>query len=168
MTFYVDNETTFQFPFNVEELSKRVINQVLDTEDCPYEVEVCLLISDNDGIQELNKAHRSIDKATDVLSFPNVDYPEPSNFMLVEALESQANYFNPDTGELILGDIIISYEKVIEQAELYAHSQLREFAFLLAHSMLHLFGYDHMGQEDMALMELKQNTILTQLGISRE
>jgi len=160
MTFYVENETEFKFPFNIEEISTSIIEYILEAEECPYEVEVSLLISDNERIQEINKLHRGIDKATDVLSFPNVDYEEPSDFSLIEDLLAQADYFHPDTGELILGDIMVSYEKVLEQAKSYGHSQLREFSFLLAHSMLHLLGYDHMEQEEMELMERKQEEIL--------
>ncbi len=76
--------------------------------------------------------------------------------------------FDPDSGELILGDIIISVEKVEEQAQEYGHSELREFAFLVAHSMFHLCGYDHMEANEAAVMEQKQEAVLTQLGITRE
>ena len=75
--------------------------------------------------------------------------------------------FNPDTGEAILGDIIISVDKVREQAEEYGHSELREFAFLITHSMLHLFGYDHMEPEEAKVMEDKQRQILDELSITR-
>ena len=74
---------------------------------------------------------------------------------------------NPDTGEILLGDIIISVPKVLEQAKEYGHSPKREFAFLITHSMLHLFGYDHMEPEEAAIMENKQEKILEVLGISR-
>ena len=84
-----------------------------------------------------------------------------------EIEQSPQDYFNPDSGELMLGDIVVSVEKVIEQAEKYGHSQERELAFLVAHSMLHLFGYDHMEAEETALMEAKQREILDQLGITR-
>ena len=76
-------------------------------------------------------------------------------------------YFNPETGELMLGDIVISKEKVIAQAEEYGHSTQREYAFLIAHSMLHLFGYDHMEEDERAVMEQKQKEILEQLQILR-
>ena len=77
-------------------------------------------------------------------------------------------YFEPDTGELILGDIVISSDKVYSQAEEYGHSVKRELGFLVAHSMLHLFGYDHMEDEERVVMETKQKEILERLGITRE
>lgn len=168
MTFYVENEIEETLPFEVEEIATKIIEYILEVEQCPYEVEVNLLIIDNERMKEINKTCRGIDKTTDVLSFPNVDYPEPSDFILVEDIEAQADYFNPDSGELILGDIMISYDKIIEQAQAYGHTLLREFSFLLAHSMLHLLGYDHMEEKEMKLMELKQEEILKQLGITRE
>lgn len=101
-----------------------------------------LILTDNDAIQEINRDYRQIDRPTDVLSFPMIDFEKESDFSHVE--EAVEDYFNPETGELILGDIIVSVEKVIEQAEKYGHSRERELAFLIAHSMLHLCGYDHM------------------------
>ena len=166
MTFYVENETEVTFPFDVEEIVEQVAEAVLDAEECPYETQVNVLLTDNEGIHEFNKEHRGIDRETDVLSFPNVDFETEGDFDIDE--EREADYFDPDTGELILGDIIISVEKVAEQAENYGHSQKREFAFLVAHSMLHLCGYDHMEPEEAAVMEAKQEAALTKLGITRD
>ena len=78
-----------------------------------------------------------------------------------------SEYFNPDSGELVLGDIIISLDKVVEQAEKYGHSSRRELAFLVAHSMMHLFGYDHMESTEAEVMEKKQEDVLQILGITR-
>ena len=166
MTFYVENETDVTFPFNVEEIVEKVALAVLDAEQCPYEVELNVLLTDNEGIHEYNREYRQIDRETDVLSFPNLDFAEPGDFEIDE--DREADYFDPDSGELILGDIIISVEKVAEQAESYGHSLKREFAFLVAHSMLHLSGYDHMEPEEAAVMEAKQEQILRGLGITRE
>ena len=101
---------------------------------------------------------------TDVLSFPMLEYDQPGDFSYAEEDES---CFNPDTGELILGDIMISVPKLKEQAETYGHSDLREYAFLITHSLLHLMGYDHMESEEAKVMEEKQKEILEKLGISR-
>ena len=166
MTFFVENETDVNFPFDVEEIVKLVAEEVMDMEQCPYEAQVNVLLTDNQGIREYNREYRQIDRETDVLSFPNVDFEEPGQFEIDEDME--ADYFDPDTGELILGDIIISVDKVMAQAESYGHSQKREFAFLVAHSMLHLSGYDHMEQEEAAVMEAKQEQVLSKLGITRE
>lgn len=166
MTFYVENETEVTFPFDVEEIVEQVAEAVLDAEECPYETQVNVLLTDNEGIHEFNREHRGIDKETDVLSFPNVDFETEGDFDIDE--DREADYFDPDTGELILGDIIISVDKVMEQAESYGHSTKREFSFLVAHSMLHLCGYDHMEEEEAKVMEAKQEEILTSLGITRD
>ena len=109
-------------------------------------------------IRKINNEYRQIDRATDVLSFPMFEKSE-----LDKKIEN-----NDFLYEDILGDIIISVEKVQEQAKAYGHSEKREFAFLIVHSMLHLFGYDHMTPEDAAIMEPKQREILEAMNISRE
>jgi len=166
MTFYVENETEVAFPFSVEEVVEKVCMAVLDAEKCPYEVQVNVVITDNAGIREMNRQAREIDRETDVLSFPNVDFAEESVFEIDE--DAEADYFDPDTGELMLGDIMISADKVFEQAEEYGHSLRREFAFLVAHSMFHLCGYDHMEEEEAKVMEKKQEAVLQELGITRD
>jgi probable rRNA maturation factor len=165
MTFCVENETDKELPFDIEEVAGKVITQALDYEGCPYEVTVDVLITDNDRIQEMNKEHRGIDRPTDVLSFPNVDYESPADFSKLE--DFAEDYFDMESGELCLGDIVISIDKVFEQAKEYGHSPMREYAFLIAHSMLHLMGYDHMESSEAAVMEEKQEEILTKLGITR-
>lgn len=166
MTFYIENETEEAFSFSVQDTVREVCEAVLEEEKCPYEVQVNVVLTDNEGIRELNRASRGIDRETDVLSFPNVDFESEGVFEIDENRE--ADYFDPDTGELILGDIMISVEKIKEQAESYGHSLKREFAFLVAHSMLHLCGYDHMETEEAAVMEKKQEDILNGLGITRD
>ncbi len=166
MTFYVENETSVTFPFSAEEIVELVAEKVLDTEKCPYEVQINVLLTDNEGIHTFNKEYRGIDRETDVLSFPNLDFEREGEFQIAE--EDEADYFDPDTGELILGDIILSVDKVKEQAESYGHSLKREFAFLVAHSMLHLCGYDHMEEAEAAVMEQKQEAVLSALNITRD
>ena len=165
MTFYAENETSYNFDFDWESVYNEVALGVLDMEECPYETEVNLLLTDNEGIQEFNRQNRNIDAPTDVLSFPNVEYDVPSNFEIAEKFPM--DYFEPDSGELILGDIIISVEKVEQQALEYGHSKKREFAFLVAHSMLHLCGYDHMTPEEEKIMIEKQEFVLNKLKITR-
>ena len=133
---------------------------------CPYEVQINVVLTDNEGIRELNREFRNIDRETDVLSFPGLEFENPGEFIVGE--EQEADCFDPDTKELILGDIMISVDKVYSQAEEYGHSTKREFAFLIAHSMLHLCGYDHMEEQDAELMEQKQKMILDELGIQRD
>lgn len=165
MTFDIEYEYEKKLPIEEEIIAGKVIEAVLDYESCPYEVEVHLLIISNEEMKKINKEQRGIDEPTDVLSFPMADYKIPGDFQELE--NHGESYFHPDTGELILGDILLSGDKVIEQAEKYGHSIEREFAFLIAHSMLHLCGYDHMTKEDSEKMEKKQKEILNILKIYR-
>lgn len=167
MTIYIEEETTKvkELMLSHQEIIERVIETAIEYENCPYEAEIEVILTDNLSIQEINQQHRGIDSPTDVLSFPMIDYKIPSNFSHLE--EEAQDYFNPETGELLLGDIVISVEKVMEQAEKYGHSTERELAFLVAHSMLHLFGYDHMEEAERKEMEKKQEEILNKLGIER-
>ncbi len=165
MTITIENESSVKLDFDYEELIRTVVIGCMDFEKCPYEAEVNVLLTDNEVIHEINREHRGIDAPTDVLSFPMVDYQKPADFDPLE--DASEDYFNFETGELVLGDIVISLEKVMEQAQNYGHSPRRELAFLVAHSMLHLFGYDHMEEEERSVMEDRQRRILDELGIRR-
>lgn len=165
MTINIEYETEKKLDVPYEKIIHDIIPAALDFEECPYESEVNVILTDNDAIQEINRDYREIDAPTDVLSFPMVDYETEADFSHLE--EHSEDYFNPETGELLLGDIIISVEKVIEQAEKYGHSQERELAFLIAHSMLHLCGYDHMEDSEREIMEQKQRQILENEGYNR-
>ena len=116
MTVYIENEQEKDIKFDYENLLKRIISFTLQRENCPYEAEVSVVITDDTAIRETNREFRGIDKSTDVLSFPMCTYQAPGEF---DELEEQ-EVFHPETGELLLGDI--------------------EFAFLTVHSMLNLFG----------------------------
>lgn len=161
MTLNIEYETEFLLHIDYKEIITRVVDKSLDMEECPYEVELNVILTDNSAIQEINREYREIDAPTDVLSFPMLDYDSPSDFSHLE--DKVEECFNPETGELVLGDIILSLEKVLEQAEEYGHSLERELAFLVAHSMMHLFGYDHMEEEERVLMEERQGRVLTEL-----
>ena len=165
MTISIEYEAEKVLDLPYREIIEDTVLAALDYEGCSYEAEVNVILTDNDAIQEINREHRQIDAPTDVLSFPMVDYESPSDFEHVE--EAVEDYFNPETGELMLGDIVISVDKVEEQAEKYGHSQTRELAFLTAHSMLHLFGYDHMEDGERLVMEEKQKEILETRGYTR-
>ena len=165
MSLTIEEETTVDFDFSYQELAKQVIDFTIEHEKFPYEAEVNLTLTDNDGIHEINKMYRDIDRPTDVLSFPMLSYETAGDFSGLE--DAYDDNFNPDTGEIMLGDIIISVPKVHEQAKEYGHSDKREYAFLIVHSMLHLFGYDHMTPEEAAFMEQKQRDILEELNILR-
>ena len=166
MSFYLEEACKAPFDFAYDKLAESVVEFCLAHENFPYEAEVNLTLTDNENIHEINREYRGIDRPTDVLSFPLLSYDRPGDFSFLN--EEREDDFNPDTGEVMLGDIIISVDKVLEQAESYGHSPKREFAFLIVHSMLHLFGYDHIEPEDAALMEPKQKQILEELNIPRE
>lgn len=165
MTINIICETAPGFSFHYKELAKTVIGQSLDTEGFPYEAEVNLTLVDSARIHEINLDQRQIDAPTDVLSFPMIDYASPADFEHVE--DQFSGCVNPDTGEVLLGDIVICVDRVYQQAEEYGHSTKREYAFLITHSMLHLMGYDHMIPDDAALMEAHQRLILDELKIKR-
>lgn len=165
MTLNFEEEVTVPFDFEYESLAKEVISFTLDHENFPYESEVNLTLTDNDGIHEINKMYRQIDRPTDILSFPMLSYEAAGDFSKLE--DDYDDNFNPDTGEIMLGDIVISVDKVLEQAESYGHTPRREYAFLIVHSMLHLFGYDHMTPEEAVQMEAKQRQILEEMNITR-
>lgn len=165
MSLCIETEVEVDFPFDYEKLAQEVIDYAIDHEAFPYEAEVNLTLTDNNGIHEVNRTYRKIDRPTDVLSFPMLSYETAGDFSKLE--EDYDDNFNPDTGEIILGDILISVEKVKEQAQSYGHSEKREYSFLILHSMLHLFGYDHMTPEEAAVMEAKQNQILQEMNILR-
>lgn len=164
MTLLTEIETDISLGLDIESETKAIIEHTLDELNCPWECEINLTITDNNGIWELNRQFRDIDRPTDVLSFPLISYDVPGNF---DSVEDDDDNFNPDTGELLLGDIVISAEKVIEQAAEYGHSIRREFCFLIVHSMLHLSGYDHMEDDERAVMEDLQKKILDSAGITR-
>lgn len=165
MTLLTEIETDTDLGLDIEKEAEAIIEQTLDYLKCPYECEINLTITDNDGIHELNRQFRDIDRPTDVLSFPLIEYDIPGDFSHVE--DDAQDCFNPDTGELLLGDIVISADKVLEQASEYGHSVRREFCFLIVHSMLHLSGYDHMEDNERAVMEKLQRQILDNAGITR-
>ncbi len=165
MSIFIEEEGTVTLPFNAEEIAGKVIEAALEYENCPYEAEVSLLLTTDEEVRKLNCSARGLDRPTDVLSFPMLEYSRPGDFSWLEKEPGDA--FNPETGELMLGDIVISKDKVLAQAEEYGHTPLREYAFLIAHSMLHLFGYDHMEEEDRLLMEERQRGIMEKVNILR-
>ncbi|MCR4890746.1 MAG: rRNA maturation RNase YbeY [Lachnospiraceae bacterium] len=165
MVLFAENESGITPEIPWEQLAETVAEGVLQEENCPFEAEVNVLLVSKEEIQRMNREFRGIDRVTDVLSFPSNEYPVPGDFSDVP--DGDPDYFDPENGALLLGDIVICYERAMEQAEEYGHSLKREFSFLIAHSMLHLLGFDHMESDDAALMERKQEQILESLDIRR-
>lgn len=154
MTVLIDIRTE-GFPAELEGVIEKIAADSLRYEAFPEECEISVSIVDNAEIHQINKQFRGIDRPTDVLSFPQLTFAEG------ERMERN------EEGEVVLGDIIISLERAREQAEEYGHSLKREIAFLTAHSMLHLLGYDHMTPEEETEMFAKQKEILELAGIPR-
>lgn len=167
MNIIIEKETDIELDFDYEELINKVIRYTVDYLNCPYEAEVNVSLTDNQTICEINREFRKIDHPTDVLSFPMIEYDVPADFSILDNEIYMCDCFNPETGELLLGDIMISLEKVNEQALEYGHSSYRELAFLIAHSMLHLCGFDHIDDGERIVMEEKQKEILDNLQIYR-
>ena len=157
LNYEKETEITPNLGESAEDLARRVILAGLEETRCPFDVQVSLLITDNDNIREMNRSFRQIDAPTDVLSFPLQEFEQPAG----------CSVFDPESGQLMLGDIVINAQRVISQAEEYGHSQKREYAFLIAHSLLHLVGFDHMEEEERLQMEEHQRRIMEMTGISR-
>jgi len=164
MSLFIENESHLMLPFEVEETALLVQDAILEYVNCPYESEVNLLLTTDIHMRKFNKEHRGIDKTTDVLSFPMLDEEIVDDFL---KLEERFELFHPETGELVLGDIIISTERVLSQAKEYGHSPIREFAFLFAHGIFHLLGFDHEVEEAQTKMEEAQRDVLERLKILR-
>ena len=148
MYYDIDNrQNKYEITDEMEKLIVEVIKECLSVEGKSDEYEVSISFVDNEEIRILNRDYRGVDKETDVLSFP---------------MEDEFSLATP-----ILGDIVISVEKAIEQAEDYGHSFYREMTFLTVHSMFHLMGYDHMEEEDRKIMRNKEESVMTKLGIKR-
>ena len=153
--YFENDQKKHSIKYKMQMLIRRTILETLDYEGMENDAEVSVTFVDDEGIRELNKKFRNMDKPTDVLSFPLLDYEG----------ESEEPFFD----ELChnLGDIVISLERAMAQANEFGHSFEREVAFLTAHSMLHLLGYDHeLSDEDDADMRARQNAIMERMGLS--
>ena len=150
-----NRQKAVKIPTGLRMLIRRTCHAVLRMEEFPYPAEVSVTFVDNEQIRELNSQYRNKDSATDVLSFPMG--------------ENGCFDVDPDTGLKVLGNIVISTETAYAQAAEYGHSPEREFAFLTAHSMLHLLGYDHEdSEESRLLMRRKEEAALEAIGLVRE
>ena len=153
MSFFLEEEVEVDFTFDYKQIAEKVVNYCIEREKFPYEAEVNLTLTDNEGIHIINKEYREIDRPTDVLSFP---------------LGENGEYdVNPETGAKMLGDVVISVDRALSQAELYGHGIEREIAYLTVHSVLHLLGYDHVnGGLEKTVMREKEEVVLEALGLA--
>lgn len=149
----------------VEEL-KKVILCALKEEEVEVPTEISLVFVDNEEIREINNDTRNIDRETDVLSFPMLDYEDKKVFKeMYKNYDFDVTY--KDGEDIVLGDIVLSLEKALEQSKEYNHSFQREASYLVVHSVLHLLGYDHMVEEDKTVMRRREEEILEKLNITR-
>lgn len=144
-----------------------VIDFALKEEDVTIPYEISVLLVDTEEIKSINNDTRNIDKETDVLSFPILDYPNGKVFKEVY-LNFDFDKTYMDGSDLVLGDIVLSLEKAKEQSEEFGHSFLREVCYLIVHSILHLLGYDHIKDEEKVIMRKQEENILQKLDIRRE
>ena len=146
-----NSQKEVKIPTGLRMLVRRCCNAVLRMENFQGAAEVSVTFANNEQIHELNKMHRNVDAPTDVLSFP---------------MGEDGKYdIDPATNAKILGDIVISMEKAVEQAERFGHTLQREVGYLTAHSMLHLLGYDHEEPLEKVHMREKEELVMTQLGL---
>ncbi len=149
----------------IDKLSE-VCSFTLKEEELDKEYQISLLFVDNDKIKEINKETRGINKETDVLSFPMLDYEDKKVYKnMYKGYEFDETYM--DGNELVLGDMVLSLEKALEQSVEYNHSYEREVSYLIVHSILHLLGYDHMEDAEKIIMRKREEEILNKLDIIR-
>ena len=164
---YTDNR---QNKIEVNDELINIINEVceqsLKAEEMNVPYQISLLFVDNEEIREINRDTRGIDKATDVLSFPMLEYPKDKVFKEVYK-DTKFNEIYLDGDELVLGDMVLSLERAKEQSIEYNHSFNREVCYLVVHSILHLLGYDHMEDEEKKRMRKREEEILGSLNITR-
>lgn len=152
--YFENQQDKLPLTYKMKMLVRAAVESTLDFEDFQNHCEVSVTFIDNEGIHELNKKYRNVDRPTDVLSFPLFDFEGDTEEPPIDEVMSN------------LGDIVISLEKAKEQAEEYGHSFEREVAFLCVHSMLHLLGYDHeTSEEDEIEMRSKQTEIMKIMGL---
>ena len=158
---YAQTEMELEVPPAVEAQLRRSILAALEDEGVDVPCVIAVIVADDEGIRETNLANRGVDRATDVLSFPM--------FELKPGEKPRAEWAEPDTDKVYLGEMMISLERTNAQAAEFGHSPEREVCYLAVHSVLHLLGYDHLDEGPMkARMRAREETILGKLGITRE
>lgn len=163
MSVFIEKESSERLSIPYKTIIDDAVKATLSFFECPYEAQVSVLLADMEQIRKMNAEFRGIDKTTDVLSFPALDFEPCADFDHTDL----TGCFDPDTGELVLGDIALCVQKIKKQAAEYGHTQKRELAFLTVHSMLHLLGFDHEDDDERLLMEERQRQIMHVLNITR-
>lgn len=166
MIYIINNQNEVNISEEQTLILQNTINKSLEQEKVTIPFEISLVFVNNQEIREINKQNRNIDKETDVLSFPMLSYPKDKVYKDVYAdYEFDQTFLDDD--KLILGDIVLSLEKALEQSKEYNHPFIREASYLVVHSVLHLLGYDHMEENEKNIMRKREEEILNQLNLSR-
>lgn len=166
MIFIDNRQNKIEVTEDIEKIVTNTIEYTLQYENVSMKNEVSVAFMDNEQIRKFNKEYRNIDRATDVLSFPMLDYPKGKTFREIYTnFNFDISYF--DDSRLVLGDIALSLERAKEQSIEYNHSFIREVAYLTIHSVLHLLGYDHIDEDDKVIMRAREEEILESLNILR-
>ena len=163
MNIIINNMSPPNLHISYEKIITDCILAVVEYEKCPFNLEISVILWNKYEVHGINLRYRNINKTTDVLSFPMLEFTKPATF----TKKNISTNINPETQDIILGDIVINKDSVIEQAEEYGHTRTRELAFLTVHSMLHLLGYDHIEEKDRLIMEEHQRQILESRGYTR-
>lgn len=164
---YIDNrQDKIEINEELNKIVERIIDFTLKKENVNLETEISLIYVDNNIIKEINYETRNINKETDVLSFPLLNYPEGNVYKEIYDNES-FSYEDFNEGRLVLGDIVLSLEKAKEQSMEFQHSFYREVCYLCIHSLLHLLGYDHMKDAEKVIMRKREEEILGEFNIIR-
>ena len=155
MIYFMNSQDKEEITYSLKILLRRAVEATLDYENFENDAQVSITFTDNEGIRVLNSQYRDIDKETDVLSFPLIDFESGEDLPI-------------DDPEMMLGDIVISLERAREQAEEYGHSRKRELSYLVAHSVLHLLGYDHLDEgEQKAQMRAREEAVMAAMELTR-
>lgn len=158
VTDIVNEQDKLEISEALEDMISRVILRTLDLEDFEEDCYVAVTITDNENIKIINNDQRGIDSVTDVLSFPVLEFEDG------ELLAGVGDYFED---KLILGDIVLSAERALEQSQSFGHSFEREVGYLVCHSVLHLLGYDHEDESEREVMRQKEEETLETLSLGR-
>lgn len=166
MVLLDNRQNKIEITEDLENNIKKMIDFTLKEEKLKVDYEISVIFIDNDEIKKLNKKFRNIDRVTDVLSFPMLEYDKGKVYKQIY-LNHIFNDYDLDNGKLVLGDIALSLERAMEQSNEFGHGFQREVCYLLIHSVLHLLGYDHMDEEEKAIMRKNEEYILNKFNLNR-
>ncbi|BAH05877.1 rRNA maturation RNase YbeY [Clostridium kluyveri] len=159
MIFLDNRQDKIEVTDKLEKIVTSSIECALKEEKVNFPCEISVVFVDNENIKDINRENRNIDRVTDVLSFPMLEYPESKVFKEVY-LNYKFPEYDMNDGNLVLGDIVVSLEKCEEQSREFGHSFFRETCYLIVHSVLHLLGYDHTEDSDKKIMREREEYIL--------